>query len=131
VEPNTWLWILAGFVALVFLGTGLLKLTTPRERLVEAGIGWTEDFSQQTIRLLGLAEVLGAVGLVVPGLIGVLPVRADQRLLPRRADAGCDRRARPPRRVPPRRAPSARPARLLRPPRRLPLRAEPLLTALP
>ena len=74
MEPNTWLWILAGFMALIFLGTGLLKLTTPRERLVEAGIGWTEDFSQQTIRLLGLAEVLGAVGLVVPGLIGVLPV---------------------------------------------------------
>ena len=67
MEPNTWLWILAGFTALIFLGTGLLKLTTPRERLVEAGIGWTEDFSEQTIRRLGIAEVLGAIGLVVPG----------------------------------------------------------------
>jgi hypothetical protein len=74
VEPNTWLWILAGFMALIFLGTGLLKLTTPRERLVEAGIGWTEDFSEQTIKRLGIAEVLGAVGLVLPGLIGVVPV---------------------------------------------------------
>lgn len=74
MEPNTWLWILAGFVALIFLGTGLLKLTTPRERLIEAGIGWTEDFSQQTIRLLGAAELLGAVGLVLPGLLGIVPV---------------------------------------------------------
>lgn len=74
MEPNTWLWILAGFVALIFLGTGLLKLTTPRERLVEAGIGWTEDFSDQTVKSLGIAEVLGAIGLVLPGLLGILPV---------------------------------------------------------
>src|SRR6478735_1211603 len=61
-------------MALIFLGTGLLKLTTPRERLVEAGIGWTEDFSDQTIKLLGVLELLGAAGLVLPGLLGIVPV---------------------------------------------------------
>lgn len=74
MEPDTWLWILAGFAAALFLGTGLLKLTTRRERLVEAGMGWAGDFSQGTIRLLGAAEVIGAVGLVLPPLLGVLPV---------------------------------------------------------
>ena len=74
MEPNTWLWILAGFMAAIFLGTGLLKLTTPRERLIDAGIGWAADFSQETIRLLGVLEVLGAVGLVLPALLDVLPV---------------------------------------------------------
>ena len=74
MEPNTWLWILAGFLAAIFAGTGLLKLTTPRERLVEAGLGWAGDFSQEQIRLLGIAELLGAVGLVVPPLVGVVPV---------------------------------------------------------
>jgi hypothetical protein len=74
VDPNTWLWILAGFLAAIFVGTGLLKLTTPRERLVEAGMGWTRDFSQEQIRLLGAAELLGAVGLVLPPLLGSLPV---------------------------------------------------------
>jgi uncharacterized membrane protein YphA (DoxX/SURF4 family) len=74
VEPNTWLWILAGFLAAIFVGTGLLKLTTPRERLVEAGMGWARDFSPEQIRLLGVAELLGAVALVVPGLVDVLPV---------------------------------------------------------
>ena len=74
MEPNTWLWILAGFLAAIFAGTGLLKLTTPRERLVEAGLGWARDFSQEQIRLLGIAELLGAVGLVVPPLVGVVPV---------------------------------------------------------
>ena len=76
MDANTWLWIGASFLAAIFLGTGLLKLTTPRERLIEAGLGWAGDFSQQTIRLLGLAEVLGAVGLVVPPLLGVAPILA-------------------------------------------------------
>jgi uncharacterized membrane protein YphA (DoxX/SURF4 family) len=74
VEPNTWLWILAGFLAAIFVGTGLLKLTTPRERLVEAGMGWARDFSPEQIRLLGVTELLGAVALVVPGLVDILPV---------------------------------------------------------
>jgi uncharacterized membrane protein YphA (DoxX/SURF4 family) len=74
VEPDTWLWILAGFVAAIFLGTGLLKLTTDRDRLIGAGLAWAEDFSAETIRTIGVLEVLGAVGLVVPPLVGVLPV---------------------------------------------------------
>ena len=74
MDSNTWLWILAGFLAVIFAGTGLLKLTTPPERLVEAGMGWADDFSPGTIRLLGATEVLGAVGLVLPALLGVAPV---------------------------------------------------------
>ena len=74
MDANTWLWIGAGFLAAIFLGTGVLKLTTPRERLVEAGLGWAGDFSQQTIRLIGVAEMLGAIGLVLPPLLGVVPV---------------------------------------------------------
>jgi uncharacterized membrane protein YphA (DoxX/SURF4 family) len=74
VDPNTWLWILAGFLAAVFVGTGLLKLTTSRERLVGAGMGWARDFSQEQIRLIGIAELLGAVGLVVPPLLDIVPV---------------------------------------------------------
>ena len=74
MEPNTWLWIAAGFLAAVFLGTGLLKLTTPRERLVEAGMGWARDVSQENIRLIGVAELLGAAGLVLPGLLDVATV---------------------------------------------------------
>jgi uncharacterized membrane protein YphA (DoxX/SURF4 family) len=74
VEPNTWLWILACFLAAVFLGTGLLKLTTPRQRLIEAGMGWANDVSPENLRLIGIGEVLGAIGLVVPALLDVAPV---------------------------------------------------------
>lgn len=74
MDTDTWLWILAGFLAAVFLGTGLLKLTTTRERLIEAGMGWARDFDARTIRLLGVAEVVGAAALVLPPLVDVLPM---------------------------------------------------------
>jgi VIT1/CCC1 family predicted Fe2+/Mn2+ transporter len=34
---------------------------------------WVEDFSQPAVRLIGAAEVLGAIGVVLPALTGVLP----------------------------------------------------------
>ena len=71
MDANTWLWILQGFLALLFLGTGILKLTRTRAEIVEQGLAWAEDYSEPTLRLLGWAEVLGAVGLVVPPLVGL------------------------------------------------------------
>jgi uncharacterized membrane protein YphA (DoxX/SURF4 family) len=71
VDANIWLWILQGFLALLFLGTGILKLTRTRAEIVEQGLAWAEDYSEPTLRLLGWAEVLGAVGLVLPPLVGL------------------------------------------------------------
>ena len=81
VEPNTWLWILAGFLAAIFVGTGLLKLTTPRERLVEAGIGWTgtspgDDPAARLAELLGASAWSSRAARRRPG------PRPDQRPLP-------------------------------------------------
>lgn len=80
MEPNTWLWILAGFLAALFLGTGVLKLTRSREEIVAAGLPWAEDYSERSLRALGWAELLGAVGLVVPPFVGlgiVTPIAAS------------------------------------------------------
>ena len=80
MEPNTWLWILAGFLAALFLGTGVLKLTRSRDEIVAEGLTWAEDYSEPQLRALGWAEVLGAVGLIVPPLVGfgiVTPVAAS------------------------------------------------------
>ena len=80
MEPNTWLWILAGFLAALFLGTGVLKLTRSRDEIVAEGLTWAEDYSEPQLRALGWAEVLGAVGLVVPPLVGlgiVTPIAAS------------------------------------------------------
>lgn len=68
------LWILAGLLAAAFLATGLLKLVRSREQLAQAGLGWVEDFGDGTVRLIGVLEVLAAVGLVLPPVVGVAEV---------------------------------------------------------
>jgi uncharacterized membrane protein YphA (DoxX/SURF4 family) len=70
VDANIWLWILQGFLAAIFLGTGILKLTRTREEIIAAGLPWAEDYTEPTLRRLGGAELAGAVGLVVPQLLG-------------------------------------------------------------
>src|SRR5829696_6709028 len=62
------LWIVQGLLALLFLFTGGIKLVLPIEVLTEGSPlpGWF-------VRFLGVAEVLGAIGLVLPGLVGVRP----------------------------------------------------------
>ncbi len=70
---NVALWIAAGLLAAAFVMTGLAKLTQPREKLL-GRMRWVEDFSQPAVRTVGVLEVLGAVGVVVPGLLGTVPV---------------------------------------------------------
>ena len=70
---TTALWIAQGFAALVFLLTGTLKLVTPKEKLA-GKMHWTATWPAGRIKLLGLAEVAGAIGLVVPAALQIAPV---------------------------------------------------------
>lgn len=67
---NVVVWIVQVVLALLFAFVGFGKLTRPKEQLRER-MGWVDDFSQGTIRLIGAAEVLGALGLVLPAATGV------------------------------------------------------------
>jgi uncharacterized membrane protein len=66
------LWAAQVLLAVAFLGAGATKLAQPKEKLAK-NMAWVEDFSQGTVRLIGALEVLGALGLVLPALTGVLP----------------------------------------------------------
>lgn len=68
------LWIINTLLALVFLGAGGMKLARPKPVLVEGGMGWAENVSGGHVKLLGLAEVLGAIGLIVPLAVNIAPV---------------------------------------------------------
>ncbi|MER5436811.1 MULTISPECIES: DoxX family protein [unclassified Streptomyces] len=61
-------WIVAGLGTLVFLAAGGMKLARDRAALKEANMPWVDDFSAGPIKLIGLAEVLGALGLILPAL---------------------------------------------------------------
>jgi len=67
-------WIITGITALAFLGAGAMKLIRPIPALKEAGMGWVEDYSGGTVRLIALAEVVGAVGLMLPVSTGIAPI---------------------------------------------------------
>lgn len=73
---NVFLWIVALVLAVAFAAAGALKLTRSKEALHEQGMGWVEDVSPGTVKLVGTLELLAAVGLVVPPLVGIAPVLA-------------------------------------------------------
>jgi hypothetical protein len=68
---NITVWIIAAVLALAFLGAGLMKIVQPKEKLAASGMGWTESFSSGTVKAIGMAEVLGALGLVLPAVTGI------------------------------------------------------------
>ena len=71
---NVTLWIVQGLLALMFSMAGLMKMSKPREVLREKLVDWVDQFSDSSVKLIGLAEVLGAFGLVLPMAIGFLPI---------------------------------------------------------
>jgi uncharacterized membrane protein YphA (DoxX/SURF4 family) len=71
---NLALWIIAIVLAVVFAGSGLMKLVVPKDKLVTTGQGWAQDFSPTNIRLIGLVEIVGAVGLVLPAAVHIAPI---------------------------------------------------------
>jgi hypothetical protein len=68
------LWIVNIVLALLFLAAGGMKALAPTPRLRERGMTWTDDFSTRAVTLIGIAEVIGAVGLIVPLATGILPL---------------------------------------------------------
>ena len=64
-------WIVAGVVAAAFLFAGTFKIVTPKEKLKASGMNWTDLYSQSAVRGIGTAEVLGAIGVIVPPLTGI------------------------------------------------------------
>ena len=66
------LWILQGLLALAFLAAGALKLAMPIADVNDA-LSWTADLPTALVRLIGLAEVLGALGLILPAVTRIRP----------------------------------------------------------
>ena len=72
------LWVLQILLCVQFAFSGSFKLLTPREQLAaNPRGGWANDFSAMQVKLIGLAELAGAVGLVVPAATGIAPVLTE------------------------------------------------------
>jgi uncharacterized membrane protein YphA (DoxX/SURF4 family) len=70
---NVAVWVLQILLALAFLLAGAKKVSQPRQKLA-ASMGWVEDFSDTGVRTIGVLEILGGVGLLLPAVTGVATV---------------------------------------------------------
>ena len=68
MNRNRALWIVQGLLAALFLFAGGMKLITPVEVLSAMS-----PFPGGFIRVIGVCEVLGAVGLILPYALRILP----------------------------------------------------------
>ncbi|MGW4794224.1 DoxX family protein [Nonomuraea sp. NPDC004297] len=70
---NVFLWIVQAILAAMFAMSGLEKIRQPMDKLAGKYL-WTHMFSGAAVRSIGVLELLGTVGLIVPAATGVAPV---------------------------------------------------------
>jgi putative oxidoreductase len=69
---NVALWVVQGLLALAFLAAGTMKVSQPLESLGKR-MQWVNAVSPGGVRFIGAAEILGALGLILPLVTGILP----------------------------------------------------------
>ena len=73
---NIALWILQGFLAAIFLIAGAIKVIKSKDELKALrgeNMNWVDSISAISVKLIGILEVLAAIGLIEPQLKGILP----------------------------------------------------------
>jgi hypothetical protein len=63
------LWIIQALLALLFLFAGVVKLVSPAAELLKQAPMLSAAF----LRFIGVCEVLGAIGLILPSLLRIQP----------------------------------------------------------
>lgn len=70
---HKFVWVLQILLALFFLMPGVTKLITPEPELIQKGM-LAAGQSALPIRAIGALELLGSAGMILPILLGILPV---------------------------------------------------------
>ena len=69
---NAALWIGQGVLAFVFAYSGVVKATQPVPRIVAMGQTGVEGLPPALVHFIGVAELLGVLGLLLPIPLGIL-----------------------------------------------------------
>ncbi|TJY41064.1 DoxX family protein [Cohnella pontilimi] len=69
---NIALWVAQGLLAAMFLMAGSTKALTYEK--AKASMPWVKDYSTGFVKFIGWAEILGALGLVLPAAFGIVPI---------------------------------------------------------
>ena len=68
-------WIVAGLLGVFYLYAGSKKVAQGKEQLAPM-MRWVDTVPMWLVRLIGVVEILGVAGLVLPPLTGIAPVLA-------------------------------------------------------
>ena len=68
---NVALWAAAIVLAVVFLTAGVMKVF--RYEQARQQLPWVKDAPRGLVTFIGIVEILGAVGLILPAVTGILP----------------------------------------------------------
>jgi uncharacterized membrane protein YphA (DoxX/SURF4 family) len=68
------LWVAQGLLALAFGFAGFMKATAPIEQLAEGGMSFVNAYGAGTVRFIGISELLGAIGLILPSALRIKPI---------------------------------------------------------
>ncbi len=71
---NVALWVCQILLAILFGYSGLMKSAKTKNELVKMGQTAAEDLSPETIQFIGIMEILGTIGIILPHLTGILPI---------------------------------------------------------
>lgn len=66
---NTVIWALQGFIASIFMFSGVNKTFIDEKSLVKKGQTGVEGLNKWFIKFIGISEILGAVALILPILL--------------------------------------------------------------
>jgi putative oxidoreductase len=67
------LWVVQILLGCAFGMAGVMKSTQPVQTLVEGGIAWAAQLPLPMVRFIGVSELLGAIGLILPAATKIKP----------------------------------------------------------
>ena len=73
MDPNLLLWIGQILLAVAFGGVAYTHTLGFEQSSVRPGMGWLAAVGRDRMRIIGILELLGAIGLILPAATGILP----------------------------------------------------------
>jgi uncharacterized membrane protein YphA (DoxX/SURF4 family) len=71
---NTFLWITQALLAAAFFYSGINKAFLPKEQVIAKGQTGVVDVPRPGVKWIGLSELLGAIGIIIPWALDIFPI---------------------------------------------------------
>lgn len=67
------LWIAQGLLALAFIAAGFGHTFRFDQFAANPGMGWANAVGRRNMQVIGIFEILGGIGVILPAISGILP----------------------------------------------------------